>query len=916
MKRLAWLAFTSMLSLCAHARLVVTKTTCNHQDKRMAVVEEGRIRVGWQYTDIDNWPVSQNVYQIEVCENLTDRLVYDSGVVSSSESQLIELPFLTSNILGYHWRVRIGCQGMSDEQWNHWSDWSMEQCIRVMPEDIGVVPSQSSGQNLTITPQWVGAITKKDAHIPEGSWSNEMFKKDDFKTLWADVDTLSARSIILRKVFRADRNVAAAVVHVCGLGHYEMSLNGKRVGDSQFTPLWSEYNSTVYYDTYDITSELRLGDNAVCVILGNGFFNVQRGSRYAKLQGSYGPPQLWLRIDIIYDDGNIEHIVSDGSWRWSPSPITFNSIYGGESHDARLEQKGCDMSDYNDAVWAKAVIMEGPKGRLRPACAPSVKIIGYYDINAIQPIPKDSLVKASKVTKRDIPEGAFVCDMGQNLAGYPQLTVSGKRGQKVTLIVSERLTPQGACDQSQTGRPHYYEYTLRGDGEETWHPRFSYYGFKYIQVEGAVMKGDKNPESLPVIQRLQSCFISNSTPDVSTFWCDNDILTKTHQLIKMAERSNMQAVLTDCPQREKLGWLEQDHLCGPSLLYNFDMTTLVPKVIRDIADTQQPDGMVPTTAPRYVSFGNVFDDSPEWGSTLIILPFMYYDAYGDSTLIIDYYDHMRRYVDYLGTRAEEGIVSHGLGDWYDYGPKRAGFSQNTPVPLVATAHYIYDLQLIAEAARMTGHTDDEQRYKARLDEVVGAFNKIFYHQDTHQYGTGSQTSNALPLFLGITGEYKEAVLQALIEDIHAHGDRLTTGDIGNRYLFRVLADNGQNELLLKMLNHYDTPGYGFQIVQGATTLTEQWDPRQGASENHFMLGQIDEWLFRTVAGIRQQPGTHGMRHLIIDPLAVGDINKINASYHTPYGTVTVDYNKKDSTLNVVAPKGCEVEKPNMPVKVE
>ena len=924
MKRLSWFVIFLLLSLSVHARLVVTRTTCNHQDSKMAVVEEGRIRVGWQYMDLDNWPVSQNVYQIEVHENLTGQLVYDSGVVSSTESQLIELPFLAPNIIGYLWRVRIGCQGMGEERWNHWSEWSMEQCILVMPEDIGTIPNNDSQQNLSPTPQWVGAITKKDAHIPEGSWSNEMFKHDDFKAAWADVDTLSTRSIILRKAFRTNRDVAAAVVHVCGLGHYELSLNGKRIGDSQFAPLWSEYDRTVYYDTYDITDDLLVGDNAVSVLLGNGFFNVQRGSRYAKLQRSYGPPQLWLRMDIIYVDGGIEHIVSDGSWRWTASPITFNSIYGGESYDARLEQTGCDMPEYNDAKWNRVVVVEGPKGKLQPECAPPVKIVRYYNVytggrstnNTVRAIPKDSLEKASKATKRDIPEGTFVCDMGQNLAGYPLLTVTGKRGQKVTLIVSERLTPQGACDQSQTGRPHYYEYTLRGDGEETWHPRFSYYGYRYIEVEGAVMKGDKNPDGLPVIQQLQSCFISNSTPDVSTFWCDNEILTKTHRLIYMAERSNMQAVLTDCPQREKLGWLEQDHLCGPSLLYNFDMTTLVPKVIRDIADTQQPDGMVPTTAPRYVSFGNVFDDSPEWGSTLVILPFMYYDAYGDSTLIIDYYDHMRRYVDYLGTRADDCIVNHGLGDWYDYGPKRAGFSQNTPVPLVATAHYIYDLQLITEAARMTGHEDDEQRYRARLDEVVEAFNMHFFHPDTRQYGTGSQASNALPLFLGITGENKEAVLQALIDDIHAHGDRLTTGDVGNRYLFRVLADNGQNELLMKMVNHFETPGYGFQIAQGATTLTEQWDPRQGASENHFMLGQIDEWLFRTVAGIRQKPGTHGMRHLVIDPQAVGDITQINASYCTPYGVVMVEYNKKDSTLNVNVPKGCYVEKPNLPVRKE
>ena len=926
-KKSLFLAFFLMFVLSIQAHLVITQTTCNYQRGQMAVVEAGKIRVGWQYDDKDNWPISQNVYQIQVYENLTEEMIYDSGVIESGESQLIELPYLAPNQFGYYWRVRIGYQNKDNEQWNHWSDWSREQCIRVAPEDIKALPDNNhAGQNSSLTPQWIGAITKKDAHIPDGSWSNEVFKKDSVKAKWADVDTLSARSIILRKTFHADRKVASAIVYVCGLGHYEMAINGSfkcedptisfrenngyTTSSKMFTPLWSDYNHTVYYDAYDVTGELRQGNNAINVLLGNGFFNVQRGSRYAKLIGSYGPPQLLLRMDIIYDDGTTEYIVSDDSWRWTPSPITFNSIYGGESYDARLEQDGLGMGEFDDRNWKNAVLTEGPAGKLRPECAQSVCIFDSFFPKSTKTIPADSLEAATQATKRTVSKGAFVCDMGQNLAGFPGIRVKGKRGQKVTLIVSERLTPQGACDQSQTGRPHYYEYTLRGDKEEYWHPRFSYYGFRYIQVEGAVMKGNKNPDELPVISSLQSLFISNAASNTSSFWCDNEILTKTHDLILNAEMSNMQGVLTDCPQREKLGWLEQDHLCGPSLLYNFDMTRLVPKIIRDIVDTQKPNGMVPTTAPQYVSFGNLFDDSPEWGSTLVILPFMYYDVYGDSTLIIDNYEPMRRYVDYLTSRAEDGIVSHGLGDWYDYGPKRPGFSQNTPVPLVATAHYIYDLQLIIEAARMTGNSSDEQRYKILLDEVVTAFNNHFYHPDSCYYGTGSQASNALPLFLGITGDNKEAVLQSLIRDIHAHGDRLTTGDVGNRYLFRVLADNGQNELLFKMLNHYETPGYGFQIKQGATTLTEQWDPRQGSSENHFMLGQIDEWLFRTIVGIRQKPGTHGMRHIVIDPQAVGDIKEIRAIYCTLYGPITVNFNKKDSTLNVTVPMGCEVEKPD------
>ena len=877
------LFFASLTFGSASAKLVVTQTTCNYQTEPMAIAE-GKIRVGWQYIDSERTTAMQDNYELHVSERITGREVFSSGVVSSDQSQFVELPTLPYSRYGYSWRVRIAQAG-------EWSDWSREQTIRVIPAD---------------GPQarWIGAITKADAHIPEGRWSNEVFKKDSFRTKWDGVDSLSMRSIVVRRDFKAKKKVTDAVVYVCGLGHYELNMNGRKIGDSEFAPLWSEYTRTIYYNVYDVTSHLQKGTNSITVLLGNGFFNVQRGSRYSKLQTSFGPPQLLLRLDVTYADGSAESIVSDESWRWTPSPITFNSIYGGESYDARLEQPAT-------TDWQPVVLTEGPIGKLRAETCQPVKIMEFYDAQTWKYIDPDSLAAAFSKTRRTMAPGAFVCDMGQNLSGFPEITVTGKAGQKVTLLVSERLTPQGACDQSQTGRHHYYEYTLRGEvpdsSPETWHPRFSYYGFRYIQVEGAVMEGEANPDGLPVIHRLRSCFVYNSAPEGSSFWCDNERFTRTHRLIERAERSNMQAVMTDCPHREKLGWLEQDHLCGPSLFYNYDMTRLVPKIIRDITDTQKADGMVPTTAPQYVSFGNLFDDSPEWGSTLLILPFQYYDMYGDSTLIVDNYDAMRRYVDYLTSRADDGIVSHGLGDWYDYGPWRAGFSRNTPVPLVATAHYIYDLQLVSEAARMAGHDDDARRYSQRYAEVVGCFNRHFYHADSCYYGTNSQCSNALPLFLGIAPD-KDGVLRNLIDDIHAHGDRLTTGDVGNRYLFRVLADNGQGELLFRMLNHDETPGYGFQLAHGATTLTEQWDPRQGSSENHFMLGQIDEWLFRSLSGIRQQPGTHGMRHLVIDPQLVGDITQLHTSVTTLYGPVTVGYNKTAGKLQVQVPGGCTLAK--------
>jgi len=880
MKRTLTFIISALLTLNASAKLTVTQQRCNHQTGSMAIVER-KASVGWQMTSDVNGDI-QTAYQIRVTGRLNKKTVYDSKKTVSSQSQQIALPTLPENDGGYEWAVRVW------DKSGRASAWSAGQQIRVAPQRIGA--------------QWVGAINKRDARLPEGRFANTQYKKAEFKRMWADADTLSQKSIIVSKDITTQKHkkIADAIVYISGMGHYELSINGSKVGDAEFAPLWSEYSKTVYYNVYDVTSMMqKTAKTPVTVeaLLGNGFFNVQGRERYTKLQTSFGPPQLLMQMVITYTDGTRQTIATDSSWQWRLSPVTFNSIYGGESYDARL------TSQPRHSV----VICEGTAGTLTPQTAPAVKIMESFPIKSVAAIHPDSIPAAAKQTKRTIARGAFVCDMGQNLAGFPQITVSGKRGQKVTLIVAEKLNRQGACNQRESGRQHFYEYTIAQDGaKETWHPRFSYYGYRYIQVEGAVLEGMPNPDGLPVISDLQSLFVYNSAKEVSAFECSNDLFTQTHRLIERAERSNMQAVLTDCPHREKLGWLEQDHLCGPSLLYNYDISSYVPKVIRDITDTQRADGMVATTAPQYVSFGNLFDDSPEWGATLIVLPFQYYEMYGDSTLITGNYAAMARYADYLTSRSDNGIVSHGLGDWYDFTPgKPSGFSHNTPVPLVATCHYIYCLQLMEKAARMVGSETDRRRFADRLQYVTEAFNSRFYRPDSLSYASGSQTANALPLFLGITGSHHDEVLRTLLDDIAAHGNRLTTGDVGNRYLFRTLADTGNSELLYKMLNHYETPGYGFQLKHGATTLTEQWDPRNGTSWNHFMMGQIDEWLFRTLAGIRQQENSTGMSHLLIAPTLVGDMEYVRAKTQSLYGEISVDCSRSKTTVTI--PVGCDAK---------
>lgn len=726
--------------------------------------------------------------------------------------------------------------------------------------------SSSFAQDYFGGAQWIGAITRQQAHIPEGRYYQGAVLKES-KSLWAKADTLSRRSIILRRSFKPWKTIKKAELRICGLGFYELTFNNKKVGDAEFAPLWSDYDKSIFYNLYDVTSYLQLGDNEIRVLLGNGFYNEQ-GGRYHKLRISFGPPTLKFFLYVIYEDGMRERLLSDENWEWTPSPIVFNSIYGGEDYDARIEPTD----------WKPVVIQEAPKGLLRKQIAKPVKIMEQFPVK--KTLRKDSVM---------------VLDMGQNLAGYPEITVSGKPGQYLKITPAETLTPEGLCNQKQTGRPHYYTYILKGEGKETWHPRFSYYSYRYLQIEG----------DIKVLKDIKSCFIYNSAQRIGEFECSNPLINDTHKLIDRAIRSNWQAVWTDCPAREKLGWLEQDWLNGEALVYNYDAQSMIEQTMQNIVDAQHEDGSMPEIAPEYTQFtgswARPFQESPEWGGAIIALPMLYWQHYGELSLAREYYEPMKRYINYLASQDSAYILKMGLGDWYDYGPGRAGFSQNTPMPLVATAHYYQWMCYMYVLAKQLGKRDEAYAFNQRAENIRQAFNREFYDAKRKTYGTGSQCSLALPLYLKLVPEKDyQAVLQNLIKDIHQHGDRLTTGDVGNRYLFYTLAKNGHRELLYKMLNHYDVPGYGYQIKKGQTTLTEQWNPDHGASMNHFMMAHIENLLIPDLLGIQRNGDL-----IEIAPHPVGDLTWCKGSTMSAQGKVSVSWKiKKDKfIMDIDIPEG-------------
>jgi hypothetical protein len=527
------------------------------------------------------------------------------------------------------------------------------------------------------------------------------------------------------------------------------------------------------------------------------------------------------------------------------------------------------------------------------------------------------------VASHTLTNGDIVFDLGQNAAHVPQISVAGPVGSKFSLMPSELLGADGAVDQKSMGAgrrgAYVCEFTKGTDGEETWSPKFFYVGCRYLQVhlENSQTNGGARGATRPTVKSVSARVVQSASEPVGEFECSSPLFNRVRKLVRWAQRSNMVSLLTDCPHREKLGWLEEDHLNGPALRYEFALDQLFTKTMNDIADSQLTNGLVPTTAPEYTIFRsrddanhlrNDFGDSPEWSSTFILVPWQQYEFSGDLELFRRHYDSMKDYVAYLASRATNGIVSFGLGDWYDLGPKKPGVSQLTPVALTATAFAFEDVKILSRAAALLGKDAEAKNFAQLAENIRVAFNEKFFDESQKSYATGSQCANAIPLVFEICDETnRAAVLDALVRDIRTHDTANTAGDVGYRYVLRALADGGRSDVIFAMNNQTNKPGYGMQLAKGKTSLTEAWDG--GSSQNHFMLGQIQEWFYHDLAGIQNAPGSAGFKKIRIAPQPVGDLTWVKASYHSIRGKITSDWKRdgKKFTLKVLIPANTTAE---------
>ncbi|MEO8417020.1 MAG: family 78 glycoside hydrolase catalytic domain [Ginsengibacter sp.] len=835
------------------AQVSVSETFCDYQQNPIGI-DSKEPTLSWQLNSLQRG-VTQTACRILVADDslLLERNngnVWDTKKISSSQS--IHVLF-SGKELGsaktYFWKVKVWDNYGNTSAWSKTSSWQMGMLTKADWKGATWIALNNIADSLLIVP----AINNPG----DPRWNT-------------GEDTLP----LLRKDFVITKKIRKATAFITGLGQFECSINGSKVGDHFLDPGWTKFDKNTLYVTFDITGQLHNGNNTIGVMLGNGFYYVP-GSRYRKLKGAYGCPKMICNILITYQDGTTENIVSDESWKASAGPVTFSSIYGGEDYNATLEQVGWNKPGFNDGKWRKVITMDGPQN-LQAQSAYPLKILDSFTIKKItQPKP-----------------GIWVYDMGQNASAIPELTVEGKRGDEVTIRPAELLDDSGLVMQAPVGTPVYFNYTLKGSGAETWHPQFMYYGFRYIQVEGASPANDTSGSDRPSIISLRSLHTRNSASATGTFTCSDELFNRIFKLIDWAIRSNTASIFTDCPHREKLGWLEEAYLVGSSIRYNYDIATLCKKVISDMKNSQTPGGLIPDIAPEYTVFDGGFRDSPEWGSNGVIMPYYLYQWYGDKQVLEDSYHMMTRYVEYLTGKAKNHILYYGLGDWYDIGPKDLGPSQLTPPGITSTATYYYDLTILSKVARLLNNEKDAERYTALSVGVKDAYNKTFFHDDTKQYGSGSQTSNAISVYMGLVNPSdKKQVVDNIVKDIRQHNNGVTAGDIGFRYLLRVLDDGGKSDVIYDMNSRSDVPGYGYQLARGATALTESWQANRISSNNHFMLGHLMEWLYSGLGGISQEDTSVAFKQIKIRPQPVGDITWAKATFHSPYGWITTNWHK-------------------------
>ncbi|GLX67255.1 alpha-L-rhamnosidase [Paenibacillus glycanilyticus] len=725
---------------------------------------------------------------------------------------------------------------------------------------------------------------------------------DEWLAQWIGAEEAIAAPLF-RKSFYINKPIKQASLSISGLGYFELYMNSERVGDHVLVPNWTDYDDRqiegllypfddqtskrVNYLQYAVTDQLQQGDNAIGVMLGNGFYNQAERTIEGKMK--YGSPKLILQLAITYEDDTIEHICSDDSWKYSSGPITFNNVFYGEVYDARLEQLGWSGTNFDDSSWEQTSLVRAPKGQLTAQTSPpDKKISTLAPISRSEPQPQ-----------------TYIFDFGQNFSGWVRIQIrSDVAGQQVTLKFAENLDSNGTLDTLSCGGDGQLQsdtYIMTGQGIEQYEPRFVWHGLRYVEVAGY--------PGVPTLSDLEGVVVHTSVELAGHFASSEPLLNKVQSAYRWSQLTNMHGgVPSDCPHRERLGYTGDGHLTAEAASYNFDMAAFYAKWIGDISDSQNKQtGFVPHTAPFNGGGGGV-----AWGSAYIIMPWTMYRMYGDRRLLTEHYDGMKSWLTYLSTRNRGGgyLVefeepdSWFLGDWCIPG------SNELPPALVSTFYYAYTVRMMSEIAGVLGHEEDRNHYAELFEPICAAFNDAFFDPATATYSIGRQGADLFPLALGcVPAEYEDQVWERVLRHYRDDlGGHLDTGIFGTFFLFDLLSERGETDLALQMVTAKDHPSYGYMIEQGATTLWESWDGHD--SHNHPMFGSVSAWFYKHVAGIAPHPESIAFKQTVFKPFQVANLNHASASVHTIRGQYAISWSRENSsnwTCEIQIPPNCSAE---------
>ncbi|MDR2641592.1 MAG: glycoside hydrolase family 78 protein [Planctomycetaceae bacterium] len=835
--------------------------------------------LGWQIVS-QRQAISQSAYRIIVSDDLEvlkeDKgNIWDSGKVISSQSQLVRYAGRELKTAQFcYWKVQIWDEQGKPSAWSEPARWSM-----------GILsPNEWKGK--WISSRFVEVSTKRGF---VDSWGKGNYTPQDVEAVY------------WRRKVEVVRGVKRATVFICGLGYYELYINGGKVSERVLEPAFSDYQRSVYYAAHDVTGLLRSGGNMFGVILGNGFYN-QPGVDFVQMERANWktPPKVLMNLVIEYTDGGREVVATDESWTWSHGEITYNCIRGGETIDHTKNQKNWNLISFDDSKWNQAVIVPAPIGKLKSQFFPAIHV--------------DEEIKPVKITEPKA--GIYLADFGENMTGWIRLKVKGTRGQMVECDYNEMLRGDGTLNTSYShshtrGRFQLDQFILNGEGEEVFEPRFTYHGFRYVQIRGL--------KQMPLAEDIVAKSVHNELPVTGKFLSSDAKLNQLYHAVRRTHHNCAHGMIAEEPTREKMGWTLDAGAAAPTYLYYFDATNLVRKNIQDFIDSQESSGhiaaIVPTTGWSFTyPDGKPFAwDDPWWGGSIFLLVENLYAMTGDLNIIANAFDSMRHYTDFVASTAKDDLVYWSLGDWlqarYDL----------TSVEQTSTAGYYWMNERVAVYARMLGKKDIADKYIVHAERIKNKFNDTFLDKETGWYRNTqppktfssndwvpankkkivkSQTSQALPLFLGIVPEdMKEKVVARLIEAVDIYDGHINTGFIGSNPLLEYLSERGHVDKAFKMVNKREPSGWLYMVKDEKSTMGEclygkpdSWHHPYGAT--------VGFWLLKYLGGIRPDPAQPGFKSFIISPHVPDELNELYVEIQSIYGKIQASWKRENNKIKL------------------